>query len=344
MRFCYVGHKFHQKTRSNSFFLDLLKGLGEVDEFYSSPDDDPSADDPLVATLSRSSYDAYVFWQTEYVAERLLPLGTGRFILAPMYDGAAGRPATFWRQFVAAQFISFSRVHHEDLQRFGLRSAYFQYFPAPARPGRYDFSGPLSAFFWERRPGRDPKFQTVTRICEQLGIQSLHVHAAPDSGLGPAARLNWPEQFELGGINVTVSRWFDERRELDEVIGKAHFVFAPRALEGIGMSFLEPMARGQLVIAPDKPTMNEYIRHRTNGLLYGFDDPELDYSPTPQSLEEMSRGAMRTITAGHELWQMDQDRMRSLILNDGRRWSTKDVSSHFRNELRRRASARASAA
>jgi len=343
MRFCYVGHKFHQKTRSNAFFLDVLNEVGKVDEFYSSPDEDASADDPLVAELSRSSFDAYVFWQTEYVAERLLPLGLGRFILAPMYDGAAGRPATFWRQFVDAQFISFSRTHHEDLQRLGLKTAYFQYFPEPEL-AQYDFGSSLSAFFWERRPGQEPKFQSIIKLCEQLGVEALHVHAAPDMGLGPAARLNWPDQFDLGDIKVTVSRWFEDRDDLDKLISKRHFVFAPRALEGIGMSFLEPMARGQIVVAPDRPTMNEYLRHRTNGLLYDFDNVHLDYVPTKQSLQELSRGALRTVSVGHRLWQMDQDRLKSLILNDGRRWSTKDASSHYRNGLQRRASARVSAA
>lgn len=344
MRFCYVGHKFHQKTRSNAFFLDLLNKLGTVEEFYSSPDEDASADDALIAELSRSSFDVYVFWQTEYIAERILPLGVGRFVMVPMYDGAAGRPATFWRQFVAAQFISFSRIHHEELQRLGLKSAYFQYFPEPARTPSYDFTGSLSAFFWERRPGSDPKFQSVVKICEKLGVESLHVHAAPDAKLGAAARLNWPEEFKLGDTKITVSRWFKERQELDRVINNAHFVFAPRALEGIGMSFVEPMARGQIVVAPDRPTMNEYIRHRTNGLLYEFDGGDFDYVPTPLSLAEMSRNALRTVGAGHQRWRMDEDRLRSLILNDGRRWSTKDVSSHYRNELRRRASARAGAA
>jgi hypothetical protein len=33
--------------------------------------------------------------------------------------------------------------------------------------------------------------------------------------------------------------------------------------------------------------------------------------------------------------------LKSLLLNDGRRWSFKDASSHFRNEIRRRASNKA---
>jgi hypothetical protein len=340
MRFCYIGHKFHKKTRSNLFFLDLLKSLGSTEEFYSSPDDANSSDDALIRELSGSEFDCYVFWQTEYIAERLLPFGLGRFIIAPMYDGAAGRPAEFWRQFADAQFISFSRVHHEELQRCGCKTAYFQYFPEPGIAEAYNFAEPRSAFFWERRPGHQPTLQSVVKLCNELGIGSLHLHAAPDLGQALGQRLNRPETFAMDGIQVTTSRWFDDRSELDRVAARAQFFFAPRALEGIGMSFLEAMSRGQIVVAPDQPTMNEYIRHRTTGILYDFHDLNIDWKVTTEGLGQMSRAARHKTATGYVQWSLDQDRLRSLILNDGRRWSTKDASSHFRNEIRRRASLR----
>ena len=341
MRFCYVGHKFHKKTRSNSFFLDFLKSLGTVEEYYSSPDEPGSADDAMIGQLAASDFDCYVFWQTEYIAEKLIPLGLGRFVIAPMYDGAAGRPAEFWRQFADAQFISFSRVHHEELQRCGCRTAYFQYFPEPDTSRSYDFAEPLSAFFWERRPGHEPTLRRVVKLCHEVGIASLHLHAAPDLEQGLGQRLDRPETFVMNDVRVTTSTWFDDRSELDMLAERAQFFFAPRALEGIGLSFLEAMARGQIVIAPDNPTMNEYIRHRTSGLLYDFSDVDIDWRLTPESMHAMSRAALRKITIGYAQWKLDHDRLESIVMNDGRRWSTKDASSHFQNDIRRRASKRA---
>lgn len=341
MRFCYVGHKFHRKTRSTAFFLDFIRTLGSVEEFYSSPDEPESEDDALIAHLSTSDFDCYVFFQTEYIAEKLLPFGLGRFILVPMYDGAAGRARSFWRQFADAQYISFSRTHHEELQRCGCRTAYFQFFPDVASSGPRDFTGPLSGFFWERRPGHEPTLQTVVKLCHELGIESLHVHLAPDFGQRGGPRISRPESFMMDDVRVTTSRWFEDASDLHRIAESSHFFFAPRPLEGIGMSFLEAMARGQIVVASDKPTANEYIRHRTSGILYDFDDLTVDWTPTEESMLAMSRAATRKTLAGAEQWKRDQDRLGSLIVGDGRRWSTKDSSSHFRNEIRRRASKRA---
>jgi hypothetical protein len=341
MRLCYVGHKFHKKTRSISFFLDILRSVGTVEEFYSAPDEHDCSDDDLIKQLASSNFDCYVFLQTEYIAERLLPLGLGRFVIVPMYDGAAGRPAEFWRQFADAQFISFSRVHHEELQRCGCKTAYFQYFPVPGPSQSYDFATPLTAFFWERRPSHEPTLQRVVKLCNELGISSLHLHAAPDLGQKLGQRLSRPETFVMDNVRVTTSRWFDDRCQMDRVAERAHVFFAPRSLEGIGMSFLEAMARGQIVVAPDNPTMNEYIRHQTSGILYDLSGLEVDCQLTPESMNRMSRAALRRTAVGYDQWKLDQDRLKSLVVNDGRRWSTKDASSHFRNELRRRASKRA---
>ena len=341
MRFCYVGHKFHKKTPSISFFLDLLKSIGSVKEFYFSLDEENFSDDALIRQLSVSDFDCYVFVQTEDIAEKLLPLGLGRFVIAPMDDGAVWRRADFWRQFADAQLISFSRAHHEELQRYGCKTAYFQYFPKPGTREIIAFAEPLSAFFWERHPNHEPTLQRIVRLCNELQVTSLYLQVSPDFGQEYGQRLTRPEKFVIDDVEVMTSCWFDDRSELDQVSERTHFFFAPLRLDGIGMSFLDAMARGQIVVAPDHPAMNDYIRHRTTGILYDFDDLALDYKMTPKSMSDISRAALRTTAIGYEQWTHDQDRLKSLLVKDGRRWSTKDASSHFRNEIRRRASQQA---
>ncbi|WP_081643408.1 glycosyltransferase [Sphingobium bisphenolivorans] len=341
MRICYVGHKFHKRTKSCEFFLQILQSIGSVDEFFYSPDEPSESDREIITELSTSKYDCYIFYQAERIAEKLAPLGLGRFVIVPMYDGAIGLPASFWRSFVDAQFISFSRAHHEELQRIGCKTAYFQYFPEPQSSLGYTFTGDLSGFFWERRPGQEPSFQTVVKLARHLGLQHLHVHAAPDFGITGSGRLNWPDRFEFAGLEVTLSRWFEDRAEFNRLVERSHFFFAPRALEGIGMSFVEAMSRGQIVVAPDLPTMNEYLRHETTGLLYDIGKTYSSSRLSPKVLETISQAAQRKVERGHEDWMSDQDRLKSIIMNDGRRWPTKDVSSNFRSVLMRRAHERA---
>lgn len=61
---------------------------------------------------------------------------------------------------------------------------------------------------------------------------------------------------------------------MQQYIQKSALYFAPRKYEGIGMSFLEAMASGRCVIAPDYPTMNEYIKNGETGYLYNFKRPQ----------------------------------------------------------------------
>jgi glycosyltransferase involved in cell wall biosynthesis len=44
--------------------------------------------------------------------------------------------------------------------------------------------------------------------------------------------------------------------------------------EGIGLSFLDAMAQGMVVIAANDATMNEYISHGVNGYLFDIDVPK----------------------------------------------------------------------
>ena len=338
LRFCYVGHRFHERSESTSFLLELLRDIGQVDVFASDPDADPSEDDKLVAQIAGARYDCHVFLQTEYVAARLRPFITGRVIIVPMYDGAVGRPDLFWQQFVHATFISFSRTHHEHLETLGCRSAHFAFFPALQPATDYAFVE-AGAFFWERRPDTKVNLHSVLQLCRQLDITSLHVHSAPDfeSLARPMSRLD----PHIEAIKLTRSQWFEKRQDYDVIAGAPLFFFAPRLTEGIGMTVLEAMSRGQIVVAPDLPTVNEYISHGTTGILYNPDNPNISLRLEEAALKQISAAARQKIEYGRADWLADTHRLRSILLNDGQRWSTRDVSSHFMNSLRRSASQRA---
>lgn len=334
MKICFVGHSFHERTRSTVFFKDLLNEIGEVTVLTSSPDDVGLADDDIVSHYLNSDYDRWVFLQTEYVADRLLSLGLRNAVIVPMYDGAWARPDEFFRRFVLSRFVCFSRELHTRLQRLDLRSAAFDFWPEPRPvPERAMDPESWSAYFWERRPLNMPNARVVIDQCRVLGIRKLHIHAVPDFAFEGPGPQGYRFAGNMNGVEVTTSGWFEDPAEHHAVSTTPLFYFAPRLYEGIGMAMLEAMARGQVVIAADRPTANQYFGHLSSGILY---DPDRPYELPALSrglVQELSEGARQRVIFGRAEWEMDRERLKSFILEDGRRWANTDVSAHFGNQL-----------
>ena len=69
------------------------------------------------------------------------------------------------------------------------------------------------------------------------------------------------------------------------------------------MSFLEAMASGRCVIAPDYPTMNEYIKNGETGFLYNYKKPEL---LTILNVREIQKNTAEYIKQGYEKWEKEK--------------------------------------
>ncbi|MEM8853480.1 MAG: glycosyltransferase [Pseudomonadota bacterium] len=337
MKICFVGHSFHNRTKSSDFFQDVLGELGEVSVMTSSPDQSGGyADDAIVEAFVSGNFDQWVFWQTEYVAERLLPLGLRNAILAPMFDGAWSRPDAFFQKFVTCRFLSFSRELHTRLQHLDCRSTFFEYWPKLAPPRERSYSrADWSAFFWERRPLDVPNARSVSHQCRVLGIGKLAIHAVPDFESDTRGTQGYRARKRLNGVELTTSDWFDTGEQYREASAAPLFYFAPRRLEGIGMASLEAMANGQIVIAPDQPTANQYIGHLSSGILYDPDRPYRLPHLSEGQAADLSAAARMRVEFGHKEWEADKERLRSFLLDDGRRWTNTDYSAHFGNHIRR---------
>ena len=55
-----------------------------------------------------------------------------------------------------------------------------------------------------------------------------------------------------------------------EHLSKCNIFIVPRLYEGIGLTFLEAMASGMVVLSSNFPTMNEYIQNNINGIFLPF--------------------------------------------------------------------------
>jgi len=77
---------------------------------------------------------------------------------------------------------------------------------------------------------------------------------------------------------------------------------------------LDAMAMGRCVIAHDSPTMNEYIQHKENGLLYAWEDiTDIDrgvnISFTSDEIRNMQQNAYMTIQQGYAKWEQEQEQI-----------------------------------
>lgn len=283
----YIGHSFHNKTKSNRFLVDLLATEYEVTEFYFDPYGDAFV---RYTEIKGKTFDVVVCWQVlppRWLLNRVVSFKKGIFF--PMYDGAPNKGDRQWEDYQDFLVINFCKALHQICESMALNSRYIQYFPPAAND--FDWGQENSVFFWNRIS--EININTIAKLLHSSSVEHIHIHKAIDPG------CHYKKLECAWGVNITSSDWYQNKNDMLEDMKRSAIYIAPRKLEGIGMSFLEAMSLGRCVIAPNFPTMNEYIKDGVNGLLYNLDDPKpLSIS----SLRELQKRAYESIKDGHQEW------------------------------------------
>lgn len=304
----FVGHSFHQQTGSSRFFIDLLQQHFAVTTVW---DDSWKPDGtPLSAErLNEHGADLILFWQALPKRAVLRRLRCRRLFWAPMRDGISLTPGP-WRRLRPSglRLISFCREAHDYCTAAGLESHAVQYWPAPLAAPPVIADEPLRLFFWMRRG--TPGWPTLKALLGTTRPERIVLRTVAD----PGETLSLPTDAERAEYRIEqVPDWL-EKADYLRLLGGCNAFMAPRLLEGIGLSFLDAMALGQAVIAPDRATMNEYLRHGENGWLYDPEAPQpLDFS----KLRALREQALRDVSAGHARWLAGLPALIS-VLDDGR--------------------------
>ncbi|GLQ54970.1 glycosyltransferase [Devosia nitrariae] len=307
----FIGHPFHTKTRSNNFFIEILKREFDVHVFYIEPD--PRA---LMEEIANAGYELVVCWQTEFCAPYFLMRGL-RVVCVPMFDGVERAPDWYWLTMRQARFISFSQELHRNLRRLNLESYSFRYYGhSVLEVPQAKFDG-LRAFFWQRRPEEGVHYKFVRHLLGDV-VDALHVHNAPDRAK--------PEDWEPDNA-ATVSHFNDDGSAYRQALEKANVFVCPRHTEGIGMSMIEALARGMCVVAHNKATANEYIVDGVNGLLIDFaQQPKFKSAPSAFTrkkellldvaiAERLGQKAREMYLAGYRAWLEDEPRIPLLVMS-----------------------------
>ena len=269
----YVGHNYHLKTKSTLFLIDMLKDHYDVSFVTYNPYTDQY--DGL-EEAQREQFDVALVFQVlvgQDFVKRNFRVDSVVFI--PMYDQMVTTPMenpfSLYRD---CKIISFSKTLYNDLIKRGFKALYLQYFP-PVDEIHTDDGNPYSVFFWQRMELIN--LRVIEKLFAEVPIEHFHVHKAMDPG------WRFEEPGESIADKVTYSQWFDSAEDMKKLMEESAYYIAPRLYEGIGMSFLEAMAMGRCVIAPDAPTASEYIQNGVTGILYNpYDVHPIDASQNPK--------------------------------------------------------------
>ena len=306
----YVGHTYHNKTKSTQFLQDLLASKYEVTNFNYDPYMDFEEN---LEILQDTFFDVVVFFQvmpsmTEF--DKLVKYKHKVFF--PMYDDINNMEDILWGNCSDCIIINFSKTLHEKCLEYGLASFYIQYFPKPEEVENW--GDEESVFLWQRRSEINPC--TVNNIVGIENISKLYWHKAPD----PQVLINpVPTKWKS---KIQTSEWFETKAEMKKYLQQSAIYFAPRLFEGIGMSFLDAMAIGRCVIAPNNPTMNEYITDGVNGYLYNYKKQK---RINLTNIREIQKNTIEFIKNGYKDFEQNKHK----ILD----WIEADVQSYCNKKL-----------
>ena len=311
----YIGHAYHNKTKSNLFLLSVLEKKYTVDVFSFDPYKDEI--NSHFAPLKGKQYDILVLLQIMPSLEKLKKLiSFKKSVFFPMYDGIPSRNNPIWYEYRFTQIINFSRTLHEELSKLGFSSHYIQYFPEPSQKIG-NMGDTKSVFFWQRITPINVLL--IEKLLMGNSITRLHIHKALDPAhtfMDPSPDSKW---------KITYSEWFNTKEEMLQIQQKSAIYIAPRLYEGIGMSFLEAMAMGRCVIAPNNPTMNEYITNGVNGYLY---DPQNPQPIQLGNIRKIQENAIKYIQTGYAKWSKERTKILDWI-EEKAIVNQKSIQSHF---------------
>lgn len=286
MKVVFVAMGFHlENTHSTHFLIDILKSI--------YPDLIIITDGEAWLKIPKIHPDKLFIFQVIFSPEEIDSWGAKEVTFFPMYD-ACPHTEEFWNKYKQYKIFSFSKTLYIFLSERDFNVCYSQYFIKP-NPVSKDFSFP-SVFYWERSP--KITWKTVKTLISDNSICNLHYHYSTNVRTKNEER---PSSEDINHYNIAFSDWFTDHKEYESILNNTSIYIAPRDSEGIGMSFLEAMANGCVVIAYDAPTMNEYITDGVNGLLFS-DKTQQKLDLSAERLKVLSEATIKTVQNGYNNW------------------------------------------
>ncbi|MBN7774044.1 glycosyltransferase family 4 protein [Clostridium aminobutyricum] len=312
MKIAYFDHSYHKQTLSTKFLIDMLVEKDfEVEYIW---DDFWRGGEKIRLADYLGKFDVYIFFQLLPEFDENTDLTCFNLVYIPMLDSYDSenllyRHSNEWEILKNFKVLNFSKSLHVAMSSIGIISKYVKYFP---NPEKYFASNKVnkSAFFWQRNSSM-VNWDMVKDLLGKLDLESIHIHMAND----PGTMLEEIAPQDIEKYHIEFTNWFETKNEYIEKVQSKTLYIAPRISEGIGMSFLEAMAMGKCVIAPNLGTMNEYIIDGVNGYLYDVEEPR---EITFKDIATVCRNARVTIEEGFPKWRDESIEIINYLFSDSK--------------------------
>jgi hypothetical protein len=161
------------------------------------------------------------------------------------------------------RIVAFSEIAKKTADRLGLPVFPIRYYVNPEKFPPASFDGERVMLYWNRTGLFYRRF--LIRLCRVMRINRLIFRSAIDPRVDESAYYELPAHSGITEIETHPT--LTSHADYLALLNRANIFIAPRKVEGVGIAFLEAMARGCCVIAYDGVTMNDYIQHGKNGIL-----------------------------------------------------------------------------
>jgi glycosyltransferase involved in cell wall biosynthesis len=197
---------------------------------------------------------------------KLLANMNARLVWIPMWDQARGYDSVWWQKLPKhLKVVAFSDEVEKRAKIVGLPSMRIKFYKNPDEMERVNWSERRVLLYWNRVGLVGPAF--LEGICKNLEIdQLLFIHRI-DPLIPAWFDYSLPKILGNTPVRQIPITDFIPLNEYAKIVNQANIFISPRSSEGVGLTFIEALARGCAVFAYDAPTMNEYIKTGVNGYL-----------------------------------------------------------------------------
>jgi glycosyltransferase involved in cell wall biosynthesis len=302
LKLLWFDHSFHKRTMSTNFLKKILEKKFNVSVFW---DDYWRGGGPLPIS-EINNYDYVFFFQTLLPFYKLKQI-KAKIIWVPMFDGDY-LSDRYWYclSSIPIKILSFSEYLHKKCLEFKIESLPLKYYLPPAFSDDIPQTG-RHYFFWYRGSLR---FSDIKIFIDPQKVDSFVYRSAPDPYFKEESFSK--EDIKRYKLQIIRDLKFDSQEKYLELLKKSNIYIAPRTIEGIGISFLEAMAIGMVIVAYNNGTMNEYITHNYNGYLFDSKNYHLNFD----NIEAVLNNSKAIAQNGWIKWEKDKNMINDFIIND----------------------------